>query len=104
MVTKLDELEESYFFRHLRNVQNAENHTPTEPMIMYDGSKQENILANVIKSMTALAVRNITIGGIMQVLQAVVARHIMYPATFANMRDKQLQELQNKTHTVIKKK
>ena len=74
LVTKLDELEETSYFRHLGNVQNAEGHTPTEPMVMYDGSKQDNILAKVSRSMAALASRNITIGGVMQVLQAVVVR------------------------------
>jgi hypothetical protein len=62
VVTELDELGEHDYFRHLSNVQNARGHTPTEPMVMYDGSKQENILAKVNKSMAALSVRNITIG------------------------------------------
>jgi hypothetical protein len=104
LVTKLDELEETSYFRHLGNVQNAEGHTPTEPMIMYDGSKQDNILAKVSRSMAALAIRNITIGGVMQVLQAVVVRQILYPTTFGNMGEAQLQVLQNKMQSVIKKK
>ena len=65
-------------------------------MVMYDGSKQENILAKVSKSMAALSIRNITIGGVMQVLQAVVVRQILYPTTFGNMGDKDLQAIQQK--------
>ena len=104
VVTELDELGENDYFRHLGNVQNARGHTPTEPMVMYDGSKQENILAKVSKSMAALSIRNITIGGVMQVLQAVVVRQILYPTTFGNMGDKHLQVIQQKMQAVIKKK
>ena len=104
IVTKLDELDETHYFRHLGNVQNAQGHTPTEPTILYDGSTQDNILTKVRKSMAALAARNITVGGVMQVLQAVVVRQILYPTTFGNMGDKELNVIQNKMEEVIKKK
>ena len=53
--------------------------------------------------MAALAARNITVGGVMQVLQAVVVRQILYPTTFGNMGDKELNVIQNKMEAVIKK-
>jgi hypothetical protein len=71
---------------------------------MYDGSTQDNILTKVRKSMAALAARNITVGGVMQVLQAVVVRQILYPTTFGNMGDKELNVIQNKMEAVIKEK
>ena len=104
VVTVLAELDETHYFRHLGNVQNAQGHTPTEPTVMYDGSTQDNILTKVRKSMAALAARNITVGGVMQVLQAVVVRQILYPTTFGNMGDKELNVIQNQMEAVIKKK
>ena len=40
----------------------------------------------------------------MQVLQAVVVRQILYPTTFGNMGDKELNVIQNQMEGVIKKK
>ena len=54
--------------------------------------------------MAALAARNITVEGVMQVLQAVVVRQILYPTTFGNMGDKELNVIQNQMEAVIKKK
>ena len=71
---------------------------------MYDGSTQDNILTKVRKIMAALAAQNITVGGVMQVLQAVAVRQILYPTIFGNMGDKELNVIQNKMEAVIKKK
>ena len=103
-VTELVELTEKEYFRHLGNIQNAQGSTPVTPTYMYDGSTQDNIYNKVARSMSSLASRNITIGGCMQVLQAVVVRQILYPTTFGNMNATMIHTMQNKIQAVIKKK
>ena len=103
-VTELVELQEEDYFRHLGNIQNAQGSTPVKPAQMYDGSTQENIFSKVSKSMSSLATRNITIGGCMQVLQAVVVRQILYPTIFGNMNAAMINTMQNKIQAVIKNK
>ena len=103
LVTELVELKEDDYFRHLGNIQNSQGNTPVAATNMYDGSTQDNIYNKVARSMSALASRNITIGGCMQVLQAVIVRQILYPTTFGNMNATMIHTMQ-KIQAVIKKK
>jgi hypothetical protein len=98
------ELKEDDYFRHLGNIQNAQGNTPAVSAGMYGGSTQYNIYNKVARSMSSLASRNITIGGCMQILQAVVVRQILYPTTFGNMNATMIHTMQNQIQAVIKKK
>ena len=51
--------------------------------------------------MRVMATRNITIGGVLKVLQPVVVRQILYPTTFGNMSKKMLYTTQNKIQVVL---
>ena len=102
--TKLKELGEKDFFRHLGNIQNAKGENSINNTIMYDGTQQMNILEKTTLNMKALLSRNITIGGTLQVLKSVVIRQILYPTMFSNLNEIDIDKIQRKVQTTIRKK
>ena len=102
--TKLKELGENDFFRHLGNIQNAKGENSIKNTIMYDGSQQMNILDKTALNMKALLSRNITIGGTLQVIKSVVLRQILYPTMFSNLNEIEIDKIQRKVQTTIRKK
>ena len=83
-------------------MQNCEN--SIKNTIMYDGTHQMNILDKTTLNMKALLSRNITIGGTLQVLKSVVIRQILYPTMFSNLNDIDIDKIQRKVQTTIRKK
>ena len=71
---------------------------------MYDGTQQMNILEKTSLNMKALLSRNITIGGTLQVLKSVVIRQILYPTMFSNLNEIDIDKIQRKVQTTIRKK
>ena len=102
--TALTELGDDDFFRHLGNIQNAKGECTIQNIEMYDGSEQTNIFEKVARNMAALQSRNITAGGALQVLKSVVIRQILYPTTFANLDEVELDKLQRKVQTAMRNK
>ena len=102
--TKLKELGEKDFFRHLGNVQNAKGENSKKNTIIYDGTQQMNILEKTSLNMKALLSRNITIGGTLQVFKSVVIRQILYPTMFSNLNEIDIDKIQRKVQTTIRKK
>ena len=70
---------------------------------MYDGTQQMNILEKTSLNMKALLSRNITIGGTLQVLKSVVIRQILYPTMFSNLNEIDIDKIQRKVQTTIRK-
>ena len=92
------------FFRHLGNIQNAKGKNSIKNTIMYDGTHQMNVLDKTSLNMKALLSRNITIGGTLQVLKSVVIRQILYPTMYSNLNDIDIDKIQRKVQTTIRKK
>jgi len=102
--TALTELADTAFFKHLGNIQTANGKSTIYDVEMYDASYQGNIFNKVNRNMAALASRNITAGGTLQVLKSVVIRQILYPTTYANMDTAQIDKLQRRVQQVVRKK
>jgi hypothetical protein len=73
---------------------------------MYDESTQDNILTKVTNNMNAANSRNITGAGLVQVLNAVIKNQILYPTTYANTTEEQIEQIEkkNKENTTIQTK
>ena len=103
-ITNVKQIKEGDFFRHLENIQNAKGNTPTESTKMYDGSIQTNILTKVTNDMKAANSRNITGAGLIQVLKAVITRQILYPTTYANTTEEQIEQMEKKIRATLRTK
>ena len=71
---------------------------------MYDGTEQTNIFEKVKSNMEALMARNFTAGGTLQVLKSVVIRQVLYPVTYSNLNDIEIDKIQRKIQTVVRAK
>jgi hypothetical protein len=94
------------YSRHLGNIQNTKGGTPIKSTIMYDEPTQDNILTKVTNNMNAANSRNITGAGLVQVLNAVIKKQILYPTTYANTTEEQIEQMEkkNKENTTIQTK
>jgi hypothetical protein len=63
---------------------------------MYDESTQANILTTVTNSVKTANSRNITRAGLIQKLNAVIKPQILYPTTYANTTEEQLERKEKK--------
>jgi len=70
---------------------------------MYDGTKKEGIKQRQEMNIRIMKARNITGAGAMQVLKVVIYKQITYPAQFAQYTNKDIQKLQEKIDTMIRK-
>ena len=71
---------------------------------MYDESTQDNILTKVTNNMNAANSRNITGAGLVQVLNAVIKNQILYPTTYANTTEEQIEQMENKIRKTLRSK
>ena len=63
-----------------------------------------NVLEKTTSNMKALLSRNITMGGTIQVLKSVVIRQILYPTMFSNLNEVEIDKIQRKVQSTIRKK
>ena len=103
-ITKLTQLQETDFFRHLGNIQNAEGTYISKPIQMYDKSESDSLYKKIKNDVKALGSRAITLGGTVQMLHTVLYRRIIYPLTFAAVTEKQVTELQQMITKLIRRK
>ena len=71
---------------------------------MYDESTQENVLTKVTNNMNAANSRNISGAGLIQVLNAVIKNQIIYPTTYANTTDEQIEQMEKKIRRTLRVK
>ena len=102
--TKLAELKDDEFFKHLGNIQNAKGESPIDATHMYDGSEATNIYEKIKTELAALRARNITAGGTLQAIKTVVYRQILYPMTYANTNHMVLDKFQRLINTTLRNK
>ena len=103
-ITKLTQLKETDFFRHLGNIQNAEGTYISKPVQMYDESESDSLHKKIKNDVKALGSRAITLGGTVQMPHTVLYRRIIYPLTFAAVTEKQIMELQQMVTKLIRRK
>ena len=101
---KLTELNKNDFFRHLGNIQNIKGEYKLEQIEMYDGSPSDSLINKINRDVKALSSRAVTLGGTLQVLKSVIYRRILYPLTYSNASERQVQKIQNKITALIRKK
>ena len=65
-ITKLTQLKETDFFRHLGNIQNAKGTYISKPVQMYDESESDSLHKKIKNDVKALGSRAITLGGTVQ--------------------------------------
>ena len=63
---------------------------------MYDGSPSDSLINKINRDVKALSSRAVSLGGTLQVLKSVIYRRILYPLTYSNASERQVQKIQNK--------
>ena len=101
---KLTELNENDFFRHLGNIQNIKGEYKLEQTEMYAGSPSDSLINKINRDVKALSSRSVSLGGTLQVLKSVIYRRILYPLTYSNASENQVQKIQQKITALIRKK
>ena len=102
--TELKELGDEDFYKHLGNIQNALGDTPTHATEMYDGSQATNLHEKIRQELIALKSRNVTPGGALQAIKTVIYRQILYPMTYANTDQVDMEKMQKLVNTVLRNK
>jgi hypothetical protein len=102
--TNLREIGASDYTRYLGNIQNAAGHSPLETIKMHDDSTYENIQTKIKNHTATLKRKNITAGGLLQVLKVVLHKQILYPTTFANVGEMDLNPIQSSLQSALRRK
>jgi hypothetical protein len=71
---------------------------------MQDDSVYDNLIHKIRLNTNALKSRNITAGGLLQMLKVVVYRQILYPTTFANTSTKDVASMQQMLDSALRSK
>ena len=85
-------------------MQNALEGTPTHTTEMYDGSHATNLHDKIRQELIALKSRNVTPGGALQAIKTVIYRQILYPMTYANTDQVDMEKMQKLVNTVLRNK
>ena len=102
--TPLKELGEKEYWRHLGNIQNSVGDTTINTITMHDGSVQENISDKVKKNVNALVNRKISYKAASVAVSTVIIPQIMYPATYNNMTQEEINKLQVHVRKIFRTK
>ena len=82
--TKLREVKDTDFYKHLGNIKNALGDNPINPIQLYGMAYTESIYEKINRELKAPKLRNITAGGTLQAIKTVIYRQILYPMTYAS--------------------
>ena len=71
---------------------------------MYDGSPSDSLINKINRDVKALSSRSVSLGGTLQVLKSIIYRRMLYPLTYSNASESQVQKIQQKITASIRKK